>query len=108
VGDLSPLEPHAVGMMRRGKDEDAMDRGDTMTEPSGGAMHERTCATCRYWRTAGRGDMVRPELGAGWGQCRRMPPALPVVRDDKLLLVGLWPHTEEGDWCGEWQGGDAA
>ena len=41
--------------------------------------------------------------GSGWGQCRRMPPAVPTARDDKLVLVGVWPHTDGRDWCGEWQ-----
>lgn len=72
-----------------------------------GQVAGHTCGTCRFWRTSGRGEGVRPDGDTGWGQCRRMPPALPVVRDDKLLLVGLWPHTEEGDWCGEWRAGDA-
>jgi len=43
---------------------------------------------------------------AGWGQCRRMPPAMPPVEDDKLVHVGVWPHTEERDWCGEWRAHD--
>jgi len=76
-----------------------------MTEQFGGAEAGRTCASCRYWRQAAR----EPAAGAGdvgWGQCRRMPPALPAVRDDRLLLVGIWPHTEEGDWCGEWRSGE--
>lgn len=32
-----------------------------------------------------------------------MPPALPPIGEDKLVHVGLWPHTDERDWCGEWQ-----
>ena len=76
-------------------------------EQFGGAEAGRTCASCRYWRTATREPAAAGEGGVGWGQCRRMPPTLPAVRDDRLLLVGIWPHTEEGDWCGEWCGGDA-
>jgi hypothetical protein len=57
------------------------------------------CGSCRFWwrEKSRRG-------GLGWGQCRRMPPALPIVRTDKLKLVGIWPETEADDWCGEWQG----
>ena len=78
-----------------------------MSDQVSGPVPGRVCRTCRYWRTGGRGDTGRPDGDTGWGQCRRMPPALPLVRDDKLLLVGVWPHTEEGDWCGEWQADEA-
>lgn len=58
----------------------------------------QACGTCAFWR---------PEADAasetGWGQCRRMPPALPTIHDDKLVHVGLWPHTDKRDWCGEWR-----
>jgi len=34
-----------------------------------------TCRTCCFWRPERAvGD------GTGWGQCRRMPPALPEAR----------------------------
>jgi hypothetical protein len=33
-----------------------------------------------------------------------MPPTLPEVSDEKLVHVGVWPHTDMGDWCGEWAG----
>jgi len=69
-----------------------------------GAAHQppesrvETCRTCCFWRAEKTvGD------GTGWGQCRRMPPALPEVRDDKLALVGVWPHTDGREWCGEWR-----
>lgn len=59
---------------------------------------QQACRTCCFWRPEKTvGD------GIGWGQCRRMPPALPAARDDKLALVGIWPHTDGRDWCGEWQ-----
>ena len=32
-----------------------------------------------------------------------MPPSLPQVEEDKLLHVGVWPHTAAADWCGEWE-----
>jgi hypothetical protein len=25
------------------------------------------------------------------------------VSDDKLVHVGVWPHTDVTDWCGEWE-----
>jgi hypothetical protein len=28
---------------------------------------------------------------------------MPPIQDDKLVHVGVWPHTREHDWCGEWQ-----
>jgi len=33
-----------------------------------------------------------------------MPPTLPAVSDEKLVHVGVWPHTDLADWCGEWEG----
>lgn len=56
------------------------------------------CATCRFWRRR----RVADEHDS-WGQCRRMPPTLPELTDDKLVVAGVWPFTEEQDWCGEWQ-----
>jgi hypothetical protein len=56
------------------------------------------CGGCRFWRR----DRDE-ERGPDWGQCRRMPPTLPPIEQEKLLHVGIWPHTAEDDWCGEWQ-----
>lgn len=61
----------------------------------------QACATCSYWRPDRVGDR-----DAAWGQCRRMPPAMPPVQDDKIVHVGVWPHTQETDWCGEWKAAD--
>jgi len=57
----------------------------------------QTCASCLHWRPEKAGEKT-----VGWGQCRRMPPAMPPIQDDKLVHVGVWPHTQETDWCGEW------
>ena len=56
------------------------------------------CCNCRFWRRAGRDGP-----GPDWGHCKRMPPVLPEIDDDKMVHVGIWPSTEAGDWCGEWQ-----
>lgn len=56
------------------------------------------CGGCLFWKRS-----TASHNGTGWGQCRRMPPALPEIADDKLVHVGLWPHTDERDWCGEWR-----
>jgi hypothetical protein len=37
-----------------------------------------------------------------------MPPLLPLIEEDKLVHVGLWPHTTKADWCGEWEKSDAS
>jgi hypothetical protein len=58
----------------------------------------QVCGTCLFWRPEKRGQQT-----LGWGQCRRMPPTMPPIQDDKLVHVGMWPHTRDGDWCGEWQ-----
>lgn len=55
------------------------------------------CAHCRFWR---RGGPAGRDID--WGECRRMPPTLPQIDEEKLLHVGLWPHTAADDWCGEW------
>ncbi len=34
-----------------------------------------------------------------------MPPTLPPIEQEKLIHVGIWPHTAADDWCGEWQAG---
>jgi len=63
----------------------------------------KTCGSCRFWR---RDRTSEDGFGGGrrpWGQCRRMPPALPEIGEDKLVHIGVWPHTDERDWCGEWQ-----
>jgi hypothetical protein len=28
---------------------------------------------------------------------------MPPFEADKIVHVGVWPHTQAGDWCGEWQ-----
>ena len=61
-------------------------------------MPGQCCATCCFWRPDRQG-----EQGAGWGQCRRMPPTMPPIENDKLVHVGLWPSTKESEWCGEWR-----
>ena len=72
-------------------------------EAVAGRAADQRCRTCCFWRP-GPAD----ERAAGWGQCRRMPPTLPAIGDDKLVHVGLWPHTDEHDWCGEWRPIDRA
>jgi hypothetical protein len=32
-----------------------------------------------------------------------MPPALPEVDDERLVVAGVWPFTKAADWCGEWE-----
>ncbi|NDC64841.1 MAG: hypothetical protein EBZ59_12875, partial [Planctomycetia bacterium] len=74
-----------------------------MIEPDDATSPVRRCGSCCHWR---REPTLEGGFGAGqrtWGQCRRMPPTLPEIGDDKLVHVGVWPHTEQGDWCGEWQ-----
>ena len=62
------------------------------------ATRNESCRACRFWRP-GRVDARGPD----WGECRRMPPSLPAIEEEKLVHVGLWPHTQGDDWCGEWQ-----
>jgi hypothetical protein len=67
-------------------------------QPAGGGVPSDGCWNCRFWRRAGRDGP-----GPDWGQCKRMPPVLPEIEDDKMVHVGIWPSTEASDWCGEWQ-----
>lgn len=69
-----------------------------MSDRPANADDRPTCGGCRFWKPAAGGDSR-----AGWGQCRRMPPTLPELEDDKLVHVGVWPHTDAADWCGEWE-----
>lgn len=55
------------------------------------------CQTCQFWR---RRHSV--EDTDDWGECRRMPPSLPEIADEKLVVAGVWPCTKASDWCGEW------
>ena len=48
----------------------------------------RACDTCRFWRK----QTLQDEND--WGQCRRMPPILPDLVDDKLVIAGIWPSTK--------------
>jgi hypothetical protein len=62
---------------------------------------DQDCRSCRFWRRDPASDR-----GPDWGECRRMPPTLPPIEQEKLLHVGIWPHTSGDDWCGEWQPAD--
>ncbi|MBQ80453.1 MAG: hypothetical protein HOD99_04165 [Planctomycetaceae bacterium] len=66
---------------------------DIQSEP----IDSRACSTCHFWRK----QTIRDE--SDWGQCRRMPPILPEMADDKLVIAGIWPSTKSEDWCGEWE-----
>jgi hypothetical protein len=73
-----------------------MPASDFPTEPADRGGQQ--CVNCRFWRRE------HADRGPTWGQCRRMPPVLPDDDDDeKLVRVGIWPHTAADDWCGEWQ-----
>lgn len=58
---------------------------------------EQECGNCRFW------EQYSPPKG----ECRRYPPMIVVGQvycDGKESLEnGIWPHTGQGAWCGEWQ-----
>jgi hypothetical protein len=81
-----------IGAMHAGRYTEAMDAQDSPPHPG------QVCASCQHWRPEKPGMKT-----LGWGQCRRLPPAMPAIQDDKLVHVGVWPHTQESDWCGAWQ-----
>lgn len=55
-----------------------------------------TCASCAYWHVEER---FRD------GQCRRHAPTMcPPGPDDPFpKLFGVWPFTESGFSCGDWE-----
>ena len=71
---------------------------DAGNEAGGADQPQPGCWNCRFWRRAGSDGP-----GPDWGQCKRMPPVLPEIEDDKMVHVGVWPSTEAKDWCGEWE-----
>ena len=88
--------PH--GLQNRAAGPGFRDMMSVMEEPTQISSRPQACGTCRFWKRAAGGD-----LQAGWGQCRRHRPTVPEVNDDKLVHVGVWPHTDVTDWCGEWE-----
>lgn len=67
-------------------------------DDSGDGELQLSCGSCRFWKSH-----TGIKEANGWGQCKRMPPALPEIKDEKLVLAGIWPSTDERDWCGEWE-----
>jgi hypothetical protein len=59
------------------------------------------CVTCQFYdrRNTERSD----GKGPSWGQCRRFAPALHPVNVKSYMIEGVWPHTRDDDWCGEWK-----
>lgn len=49
------------------------------------------CEDCRHWD--GSSELAEAQPGTT-GQCRVNPPKL-----DKRSGKGLWPYTEDSDWC---------
>lgn len=55
-------------------------------------MSKESCARCRYW------DQINEERG----QCRRLSPRWHPDAVHGGGVMGDWPQTLIGDWCGEW------
>jgi len=60
------------------------------------------CKTCRFWNDA----YCRNRCGS----CRRRSPSTDLI----VTVPGLdpapdpvWPHTDDTDWCGDWEAKDA-
>jgi hypothetical protein len=76
------------------------------------AEREQRCETCRFWEWGHAGDKDQGYLG----MCHRNPPtfapreatedyygnSVPVLPSQ----MGLFPLTDEHDWCSEWQSSD--
>ena len=53
-----------------------------------------TCADCKYWHSIDE-----------YGYCRRHAPKPTLNQSpdgDELSYVGIWPHTFEEEWCGDY------
>lgn len=48
------------------------------------------CTDCKFWAGTTHGNQFSAE-------CRAHPPAYTTVKNT------VWPHTQAGDWCGEFQ-----
>lgn len=75
---------------------------------------KQACKNCRFLGSEGT-----PKNGARLFQCRRYPPAVNVVVENRTFSkdrfegvatwketlgdVSLWPMTAPDVWCGEWQ-----
>lgn len=61
-------------------------------------MDRPTCETCPYWSAHEPGV-------ATTGTCRRTSPVPPALQEQadwfNNIFAGIWPVTEESDWCGE-------
>lgn len=65
------------------------------------ATDQRFCRTCRYWGGSSRDAYHSWVLGA----CKRHAPLLEAVVQlhKQHKPEGAWPHTENSDWCGDWE-----
>jgi len=63
------------------------------------------CRSCKFWHPTQARDpadptrvlMVTDAAQATIGQCRRFAPT-----PGSPVVLGDWPKTNAGDWCGEW------
>ena len=65
------------------------------------------CDNCRFWQQLYWEPPTRSDYREV-GECRRSSPTL--VGEMRGARAGIhrrvFPVTEEGDWCGEWEGTD--
>jgi hypothetical protein len=72
------------------------------------------CETCRYWslaQTVTVADEFHDE-GQAAGLCRIRAPRLDPEGEGhpiaEVFYRGVWPATDNDDWCGEWRARDGA
>ena len=61
------------------------------------------CRRCRWWLNLPGYELTENQPADNFGECRRNPPQF--VGDS---VLGDWPLTEVGCWCGEFQVGPKA
>lgn len=54
----------------------------------------KTCESCRYWDASEQLVNAQPDTT---GACRVLPPRL-----DRETHEGIWPFTQDTDWCSAW------
>ena len=60
-------------------------------------MPRKVCDTCRHWDNSATFADAEPGFT---GLCRVRPPVVDPIRPG----MGLWPFTEDNDWCASWIG----
>lgn len=67
-------------------------------------LPDSVCAYCKYWEAPSDKD----PFGETLGECRRKPPHVFLITDEKaeIVVATQWPETAPTGWCGEFVAGE--